>query len=52
MFEWKGSKTTWRTPRGEHGVLFRATFRLFVQDAVVVAPLWMNVHVSPPSIDL
>jgi hypothetical protein len=44
---------TRRTPRGEHGVRLLAWFvKLLVHSAVVAAPLWMNVYVAPPSVDL
>ena len=52
MLGFCGSRTTRRTPRGEHGVPFVASVVSPVQPAVVAAPLWMNVHDAPPSVDL
>src|SRR6516165_711272 len=52
MFGFDGSSKTRRTPRTEHGVRFRATFVVFLQPVVKVAPLKMNDQVVPPSVVL
>jgi len=52
MSGFSGSRTTRRTPRGEHGVPLFASVASPVHTAVVAAPLWMNVQFAPPSVDL
>src|SRR5262245_13622140 len=52
MLGFCGSRTTRRTPRGEHGVPLAASVALPLHIAGVAAPLWMNVHDAPPFVDL
>src|SRR5262245_48921974 len=52
MFGFCGSRTTRRTPRGEHVVPLAASAAFPWHSAAVGAPLWMKVHVAPPSVDL
>src|SRR5262245_34991703 len=52
MSEFDGSKTTSRTPRGEHTPALLNSVRSPVQEAVDTEPLWMNVHDAPPFVDL
>ena len=47
-----GSIATRRTPRGEQGVPPFASVASPVQNCVVSSPLWTNVKVAPPSVDL
>src|SRR5688500_8773239 len=52
MFALTGSSSTWRTPRGEQAVVLVSAANEPVHSAGVGAPLWMNVNVCPPSVDL
>ena len=52
MSGFEGSSSTWRTPRGEHGVPLTDSAASPVHGAIVGAPLWTNVQLAPPSVDL
>src|SRR5262245_3466597 len=47
-----GSRTTFRTPRGEQTAPLLNSVRLPVQSAALAEPLWMNVQLAPPLVDL
>jgi len=54
MSGFDGSSSTWRSPRGAHGVAFAAT-RLgsaLAQSAAFAEPPWMYAQLLPPSVDL
>ena len=52
MSGFDGSSSTWRTPRGEQTPPLLNSVRLPVQSAALAEPLWMNVQVAPPLVDL
>src|SRR5262245_43326532 len=47
-----GSSLTLRTPRGEQVAPLVNSVRLPVQSAALAEPLWMNVQLAPPFVDL
>ena len=52
MFEFDGSSSTLRTPRGEHVSRLLNSGIEPVQSATLAEPLWMKLHVAPPFVVL
>ncbi len=52
MFEFDGSSSMLRTPRGEQMPPLLNSVRSPVHEAVDAEPLWMKLQLSPPSVDL